>query len=320
MGNEIREECKDYYETIYIGGGTPTCLSDEQFDRLLSMIDPYANDVSEYTIEANPESLNENKINILKNHHINRISLGVQTSDNDLLKSLNRKHTFEDVVRCISLLKDNGIDNISVDLMYSLPGQTMEILKKSIDDILSLDTDHISIYSLTVEENTVFGKKNIEKLDDDTEGEMYEYIIKTLEDNGYINYEISNFARNNKISRHNLGYWNYEDFLGISAGAASKIGNRRYQITGNIHKYLEDYHIYDEDIILGKREMMFENIMMSLRTVYGLNINEFNKRYECDFREEYKEALKNELISIENGICYCTNRALLNQVLMDFMD
>ena len=158
LEKEINDNCKDQYETIYIGGGTPSCLSINQLDRLLSLIKPYSNDVIEYTIEINPESLDIDKINLLNKYHINRVSMGVQSSDNEILKNIGRRHTFEDVKKAINLLKENGINNISVDLMYSLPNQTIDILNTTIDDILSLNVPHISLYSLTIEENSVFGK------------------------------------------------------------------------------------------------------------------------------------------------------------------
>ena len=231
LEKEITGNCKDQYETIYIGGGTPSCLNDDQLDRLLCMIDPYANEVAEYTIEVNPESLNINKINIFKKHHVNRISMGVQSSDDDILKTLNRKHTFDDVRKGIKMLKENGLCNISVDLMYSLPGQDMDILKKSIEDILLLDVPHISLYSLTIEENSVFGKKGVRSLDEEIEADMYEYIDKELKRNDYIHYEVSNFCKEGYESRHNMSYWLYEDFLGLSLGASGKIRNRRYTNT-----------------------------------------------------------------------------------------
>ena len=320
LSKQIKDECNDQYKTIYIGGGTPSCLSNEELDGLLSLIDPYTNEVEEYTIEANPESLTEDKIDIIKRHHVNRVSLGVQTTDETLLKTINRHHSFDDVKNVIQMLNDKSLCNISVDLMYSLPGQTMDMLNRTIDDILSLDVPHISIYSLTVEENSVFGKKGIDKLDDDTEASMYELIIERLTDAGYINYEVSNFCKPDMYSRHNMAYWNYEDFLGLSAGAAGKLSNRRYQITGDVKRYIEDYKTYDEDILLEKEDLMFENIMMSLRTIYGLDIKMFNKLYDCDFCKIYSKGISNPLIRIENDICYCTNKALLNSVLMDFMD
>ena len=319
LEKEIKDNCKDQYETIYIGGGTPSCLSDDQLDRLLTMIDPYTKEIKEYTIEVNPESLNTNKIDIFNKHHINRISMGVQSSDDDILKTLNRKHTFNDVRSAIELLKENDLSNISVDLMYSLPGQDMDILKKTIEDILSLDVPHISLYSLTIEDNSVFGKKGVKNLDEDIEADMYEYIDKVLKENDYIHYEVSNFARKGFESMHNMGYWLYEDFLGLSLGASGKIRNNRYTNTRDFSKYLNDECIRDEDLELSIEDRKFENIMMSLRTVYGLDIERFNKKYGCDLEKEYEKGLNNHYIRIENGHLICTDLELLNNVLLDFM-
>ena len=319
LEKEIKDNCKDQYETIYIGGGTPSCLNDDQLDRLLSLIDPYIDEVKEYTIEVNPESLDTDKIDIFNRHHIDRVSMGVQSSDDGILRSLNRKHTFNDAKKAVELLKKNRLSNISVDLMYSLPGQDMDILKKTIDDILSLDVPHISLYSLTIEENSVFGKKGIRNLDEDTEADMYEYIDKVLNENGYIHYEVSNFAKEGYESMHNMGYWLYEDFLGLSLGASGKVENNRYTNTRDFKKYLNDDFIRDEDLVLSVEDQKFENIMMSLRTIHGLNIEEFNKKYGCDLEKEYEKGLKNKYIKIENGHLICSNLELLNNVLLDFM-
>ncbi|MBQ3295146.1 MAG: radical SAM family heme chaperone HemW [Erysipelotrichaceae bacterium] len=319
LKKEINDNCKDQYETIYIGGGTPSCLSDEQLERLLNMIDPYTEEVKEYTIEVNPESLDQDKIDIFKKHHINRISIGVQSSDDEILRSLNRRHSFSDVKKGIELLKKNGLDNISVDLMYSLPGQDMDILRRTVEDILELDVPHISLYSLTIEENSVFGKRGISNLDEDIEADMYEYIDKTLRENGYIHYEVSNFCKDGYESRHNMGYWLYDDFLGLSIGASGKIGNNRYTNTRDFNRYLNNEYIRDEDLELSLEDQKFENIMMSLRTIYGLDIEEFNRKYDCDLEKEYSKGLNNRYIKIENGYLICSNFELLNNVLLDFM-
>ena len=317
---QIKEQCKDNYSTIYIGGGTPTALLDDQLDFLLSLIAPYSNKVLEYTVEANPDSLSSEKAAILKSYGVNRVSLGVQTSDEKLLSSLNRHHDFRDVMSAVKILKAAGIDNISCDLMYSLPGQDMSSLERSIDDICSLDVPHISIYSLTVEENTVFGKRHIESLDEDTEADMYDMIRNKLSSLGYRQYEVSNFSKPGFESRHNLGYWDYDDFLGVSCGASSKIGGHRYTATRDIRKYISDPFCLDEDLHLDKKDQMFENIMMSLRKTDGIDIAEFNRRYDCDMRMEYAKAVSNSLIMIEDGRLRCKDLALLNQALLDFLD
>lgn len=320
LKKEIDDKCKDNYETIYIGGGTPTSLSNRQLEELLSYIEPFSKQVIEYTIEVNPETLDLDKINLFNKYGINRISMGVQTSSNELLKSLNRKHTFEDVKEKINLLKENGLVNISIDLMYSLPNQTLDILNETLDNFISLDIPHVSLYSLTVEENTVFGKKGIKSLDEDTEADMYEMIIKRLENENYINYEVSNFCKVGYESKHNIGYWKYDDFLGVSLGASSKISNHRYTNTNNFNLYFEDYNNRDEDIILSNKELMFENIMMSLRMKDGLNINEFNKKYNIDIEKEFNKAMDNTNLYIDNGYLKVKNLGILNDTLLSFMD
>lgn len=320
LSREAQDNCFNQYETIYIGGGTPSCLDLRQLKKLLNIIIPYSNEVKEYTIEINPDSFDEERLKLFKEYGINRISIGVQSGDDEILRSLNRKHSYDDVIRCVEMLKKNGLENISVDLMYSLPGQNTDILSDSIDKILKLDVPHISIYSLTIEENTVFGRNNVRPLDEDTEADMYELIVKKLEDNGYIHYEVANFAKEGYESKHNMSYWNYDDFIGLSLGASSKIGNHRYSNTRSFERYFNDENILDEDLHLDKEELMFENIMMSLRTIHGLDIEEFNQRYGCDLVERYKKGLANKHIEIIDGRLICTDLEILNSVLLDFMD
>ena len=320
LSKEIEDNCHDQFETIYIGGGTPSCLSLKQSERLLSLISPYASEVKEYTIEANPESIDSDKISLYKQYGINRISLGVQSSNDELLRSLNRAHDFKCVIDKVELLKNSGLSNISIDLMYSLPGQDMEILKQSLNDILKLDVPHLSLYSLTIEENSVFGKKGISNLDEEIEADMYELIDKVLRENGYIHYEVSNFAKKGFESKHNMGYWNYDDFLGLSVGASGKIGNNRYSNTRDLNTYLNSDNIRSEDLYLNKKDMMFENIMMSLRTIYGLDIRKFEEKYDVDIRETYEKGLENSNIKIIDNRLICDNLEVLNSVLLDFMD
>ena len=319
---EIKENCGGLYETVYIGGGTPTSLSAEELEKLLSYLDPYTKEAEEYTVEANPESLNEEKILVMKAHGVDRISLGVQTSDEGLLRLLNRRHSFADVKEKIGLLRKHGISNISADLMYSLPGQTMEILEKTLDDILLLDLPHISIYSLTVEENTLFGKRGYTPLDEDTEADMYEMIVRKLTEAGYRHYEVSNFAKEGYGSRHNLGYWRYDDFLGISMGAASKISHVRYTNTRDLDRYLSSEDIREEVTKLSEKDVMFENVMMSLRTDEGLDRREFQRRYGRDFLEVYQKAVEERRgdLLIDEDRVRAKDIALLHPLLLSFMD
>lgn len=312
----------EQYETVYLGGGTPSSLNYDQLRRLLLLLDPYTDTAVEYTLEANPESLDDEKIALLKEYGINRVSLGVQSTDCRLLKLMNRHHDLAMVSKRIEELKRNGIYNISVDLMYSLPTQTMDDLEKSISDILDLGVTHVSLYSLTVEENSVFGKLGYESLDQDVEADMYEYIENRLNDAGFVHYEVANFALPGYESKHNKGYWKYEDFRGVSCGSSSKISHRRYTITRNLERYLSDMTQLDEEVVLSKTDEMFEHIMMSLRMSEGLDIERFNSLYGTSILDHYRKAIDSNRhhLTVENGHLICTNLEMLNEILLDFMD
>lgn len=320
VSKEIIDKCKNQYKTIYIGGGTPNSLDNDELDALLSFIQPYSNQCTEYTIELNPECFNIEQINLFKKYHINRFSIGIESTHDDELKILNRKHSYQDAVNLIKILKNNGFNNISIDLMYSLPNQTMEDLSSMINNILDLDIPHISIYSLTIEDNSVFGKKGIKNLDEEQEGIMYEYIHNKLTSHGYIHYEVSNFSKKGFESKHNFGYWDYDDYLGISLSASSKIGNHRYTTTRSFYKYLDNYSNKDEDLLLSLKDLIIENTMMSLRTNKGISLTDFKFKYNLDFKEIFACALnrfKEDFVYYDDNIV-CKNMAILNHILSYF--
>lgn len=310
--------------TIYIGGGTPTALSSSELDQLLSLLDPYARMVQEYTIEINPETFDEDKAKILQKHGVNRASIGFQTSDEKLLQMMNRHHRLEDVAETMRLLRKYGIDNISLDLMYSLPTQTMESLEKSLQDAIALEPTHLSLYSLTIEPNTVFAKKGYEHLEDDIEADMYEWICNFLPKYGFVQYEISNFAKGNMISIHNCAYWNYQDFYGIGCGASGLEGSTRYDIPKNVKKYIEDSSIKDT-IELTLQEQMFEAVMMGLRLKEGMNIQLFEDRFHTSVLEVYRAQI-NKLchegkLELGGNCLRCSEDGfeILNSILLEFM-
>ncbi|MCR4950933.1 MAG: radical SAM family heme chaperone HemW [Solobacterium sp.] len=313
-------------KTVYIGGGTPTCLEHSQLERLLELLDPYVSGVQEYTAEINPETLDEEKAALLKAHGVNRASIGFQSHDPGLLRLMGRKHSAEDVRSCMDLLRDHGIRNISLDLMYSLPGQTMEILQESVRTALSFEPDHLSLYSLTIEENTVFGRKGYAPLDEETEADMYEWICRYLAEQGFEQYEISNFAREGKKSQHNLAYWHYDDFYGISCGASGKENGIRYDITKNLKEYLEEPGRRETVTELSERDQMMETLMMGLRLKEGISLDVFRERFGITFSEAYGEAEQSltakGLIECRDGSLRCTPRgyAILNSVLVEFLD
>lgn len=321
-------ESKQIYselETLYIGGGTPTCLNTMQLKHLLSLLAPYTKKIKEYTIEVNPETMSEEKIDLLKQFGINRISIGLQSTDERLLKLMNRHHDWKMVKELVERFREKGIDNLSLDCMYSLPFQTMENLLDTLNALIDLKIPHISLYSLTIEENSEFNRKNLKKLDDDTEAEMYFKACEVLEKAGYTQYEISNFALDNKRSMHNQAYWHYDDFYGISIGASGKENHRRYDNTCNFNDYFKGKWI--ENIIeLSLEDEMFEMIMMNLRLKEGISLKRFYERFHRELYEVYQNSIdlgiEKGWLMLRKGYLFATEKGypILNTVLELFLD
>ena len=312
-------------KTIYIGGGTPTCLTPNQLDRLLGMLDVHRGEDCEYTIEVNPETMTDEKADILAEHGITRASIGYQTSDEQMLKTMNRHHTAEDVRRKMDLLRSRGITNLSLDIMYSLPEQTMGDLQKSVMDALAMEPSHLSLYSLTIEEHTVFAKKGFRPCDDELEADMYEWIVQTLESHGYEQYEISNFASKGMYSRHNTAYWEYRNFHGISMGASGKESGFRYDNTKNLNEYLTD-PLKREIIELSEADEMFEMVMMGLRMKHGMSLKRFEECFGRTLLSVYEKQLdrlkKQGMLLLQDDRVCCTPKGyeILNTVLEEFLD
>lgn len=277
-------------KTIYIGGGTPTSLSDDQFEKLLAMVKPYAQKVVEFTIEANPESLTLSKIKLMKKYHVNRVSIGVESTDDNILKAINRKHTFKDVETAVKNLRENGIDNINLDLIIGLPNVSKIMLMKDIKNILTLKPNHISAYSLTVHEHTKFYLDGIVEPDDDFAFEAYKEINDILQENGYSHYEVSNWAKNGFESKHNLTYWKNERYYGVGLAASGYIGNLRYKNTTNFQDYISFKNEKEEEMVTPKDEKDYE-VMLRLRTKYGINLKEFKDKFGVDFYKEHKASI-----------------------------
>lgn len=321
---EIQEKDLGSIDTLYFGGGTPSVLSEKDFERLANCFRANLSEEFEWTVECNPDSVTDQKAALYKRLGVNRISLGVQSFEESVLRSIGRKHTVKDVYRAIELFRQNGIHNISVDLIFGLPGQKLEDLKKDLDCFFSLNLDHLSIYSLQIEENSVFGKKGISSCDEDLEADMYEYIRRECLQHGFEHYEISSYARSGKYSRHNLTYWNDSDFIGIGCGASGKENGIRYSNTNSIKSYCEKgaQPVYENESI---EERSFNAIMMALRTSFGLDLASWNQRYGMDFQNRYESILSKwmpDYLVIENGCLKTTDLGMeiLNTILIDFMD
>lgn len=323
---EIQEKLQAPLKTMYIGGGTPSALSYEQLNVLLTALDPYIQECEEYTMEANIESFSEDKIALCYRHGVNRISLGVQTLQPKLLNIIERKHTKEEVLSKIKEIKKNGIDNISIDLIYGLPEQTMTMWKEDLEEIVTnFPIEHISLYALTIEEHSKFGRMGVKNIDPEVEEDMYAFAQEYLPKHGFYQYEISNFSKQGKESKHNCMYWKYEDFYGIGCGSSGKEQHVRYDNTKNIHTYITQGSVAN-CITLNKEDEMFELIMMNLRLKKGMDLNHFKELFQVDFEEKYASVLQKQIgkgmLAISNGYIKATEKGypLLNDILIDFME
>ena len=323
----LLEEFRSYdiqkLRTLYIGGGTPTALSAPQLEVLLNGLTKNL-DLSvleELTIEANPGDLNADKIAVLKNSAVNRVSLGVQTFDDKMLKKIGRSHLEKDIYENIDRLKLAGFDNISIDLIYALPGQTMDQVKENVAKAIGLDIPHMSLYSLILENHTVFmnrmrrGKLPLPK--EELEAEMFEYIIAELERAGFEHYEISNFSKHGFESRHNLMYWDNAEYYGIGAGASGYVNGVRYKNHGPIRHYLsavEEGNARITEEHLSQKEQMEEDMFLGLRKKSGVSMARFEEKFGRSFDGLYGEIVKDlvqqGLMQIEGDRVRMTKRGL----------
>ena len=298
---EIHERGTDKYavDTVYFGGGTPSLLSSQQIGRILSAVRENfkLTDDVEVTLECNPMThLDDGKEYFSAIHRlgVNRLSLGVQSALDSELKLIGRRHSFEEAKRTFSCARESGFDNISIDLMFGIPSQTVNSLDYSLDEFISLGAEHISIYSLQLEEGTPLHRmqSRYEIADDDAVADMYLAINQRMKAAGYVHYEISNFAKEGKKSRHNSKYWRLDEYLGLGLAAHSDFGGERSENTCDLSDYLEGkYYLSGNEI--GKAEREVEFIMLGLRMKEGISKSEFYERFKIDFDEKYGEKVKN---------------------------
>lgn len=321
--------------TIYLGGGTPSILDGKNIKRIINTIkDNYTVAIgAEITIECNPGTLNTEKIEFYKKVGINRISIGLQSTNNEELKRIGRIHTFETFLESYNMLRNAGFSNINVDLMSGLPYQSLKDYESNVKKIIELNPEHISSYSLIVEEGTVLSdelKGNEDALpDEDTEREMYYLTNRLLEKAGYTRYEISNYSKNGYESRHNSSYWNRTNYLGIGLGASSLIDGVRFKNTDDLKKYLVNsgnVSLIREDIQeLSIEERMSEFMFLGLRMINGISKKEFeaefNRKYESIFGDITDKFVKMNLL-IDTGECVrLTNKGIdvCNSIMCEFL-
>lgn len=267
-------------DTVYFGGGTPSIFGVERLKKLLKTVRKSyrLSKHAEVTLEANPESARDVKaLKSLRRAGFNRISLGVQSMDDEMLRQLGRVHSAEDVRAAVQAIRKAGIQNLSLDLMYALPGQTIEHWQQTLVDTIALQPEHLSCYALKIEEGTPFAARrdSLDLADDDTQADMYLTAVKTLAQAGYTQYEISNFSREGFHSRHNAKYWQLQEYAGFGCGAHSDFGDVRYAYERDLESYLRGELRLSESNHIPARERTTEYLMLGLRTVRGISKGEF---------------------------------------------
>lgn len=280
-------------DTVYLGGGTPSLLSIGQIDRILSSLREHflIDESAEITLECNPIThLTDGKeyFSALRDLDINRLSFGIQSAVNSELKLIGRRHTFEEAQKTFFDARKSGFDNISVDLMFGIPSQTIDSLEYSLEQFIFLGAEHISIYSLQLEEGTPLYnmREKYTLADNDLVADMYEKVIFIMKNTGYNHYEISNFAKEGRESKHNSKYWRLDEYLGLGLAAHSDFAGKRQENTCDMQKYLVGEWLENESAI-SESEREFEFIMLGLRTKVGISKSEFFARFGIDFDEKY---------------------------------
>ena len=333
---EIALRCSGHkIKTVFLGGGTPTILSERYLEKLIKGI--YKNaDVSgaaEFSSEANPGTLTDTKLKLLYELGVNRLSLGLQSSSDAVLKTLGRAHSFSDFLASYASARKAGFKNINIDLIFGVPGQNLEKLKKDLREVIELKPEHVSVYNLILEAETpmfIDVKKGLLKLPgDDADAAMYYYIKDYLEKYGFVHYEISNFAITGKECKHNEIYWKNEDYIGVGAGASSKYAGKRSDNTESIEQYIVLIKKNKNAIIqsqkMGQMEEIKETVFLGLRMLEGLCLTTFKQRFGKDFfilfGKEFEKLSKLGLLKEEKGFVRLTKKGLFlsNEVFVEFV-
>lgn len=335
---EIASQAQEFndssVESIYIGGGTPSLLDPSHVTGILSAITGNFNlsrDV-EISIEANPETVTRDKLAAIRESGVNRISIGFQSLDDDVLEFLGRKHSASQAVDAFRAARKAGFDNINVDMIFGVPGQSIANWAINLEQAASLDPEHISCYGLTIEPGTALEREialgTVGAPDEDLQADMLIYTIESLADSGYEHYEISNYSKPGKRCRHNLAYWNNDDYIGFGAGAHSKIGNKRFYNIAKPGEYIKAIdlgnHVADT-INLSIEDIMSETVFLGLRKIDGLELKEFEACFGQTIFDVYgaqvNELLEDGLIENRNGSLRLTHRGLLlgNEVFSRFV-
>ena len=314
--------CGEYIETLYIGGGSPSCLSLEELSFLFEIISIFKlRDNYEFTVEVNVSDITEEKMSLFKKVGVNRLSIGVETINDKFLSFLNRDHTRSQVYEKIGIAK-KYFSNINIDLMYAFPNETMEDLYNDLKFIYDVNPVHVSIYSLIIEPHTKIYIDGVKSIDEELDSSMYYNIIKSLREHGYNHYEISNFSKKGFESRHNLCYWNNDEYYGFGLGASGYVNSYRYTNTRNLNSYFEGNYKYINEFITNDVKMENE-LIFGLRKTSGVSINTFREKYLLDIEQIFDiiDLVNNNMLKIEEGYIFIPEDKLYisNSILVNFI-
>ena len=320
--------------TIFIGGGTPSVLEADELECLLKEVAKLnmAKDI-EYSMECNPGNLTEEKLEVMKKYGVNRISMGLQAKQDNLLKGLGRIHNYKTFKENFLLAKKVGFNNINVDLMFGLPNQRLNEWEETLREIISLEPAHISAYSLIIEEGTTFynlyENDKLKLPTEEEERKMYHLAKEILEENGFNQYEISNYAKEGKECRHNLAYWNMDNWIGVGSASASYINGKRIKNISSVEEYINSINergeAVEEIINNSKNDNMEEFMFMGLRKINGIDENEFKKRFGMNINDVYGEILNKYidegLLIRESGRIFLSEKGIeiSNVIMADFL-
>jgi len=335
LNKEILHKAHQYtVNSIFIGGGTPSYLNNSSLEKLLATLNKLnLKENIEFTVECNPGTLDKKNLTIMKKYNVNRISMGLQSTKNSVLKEIGRIHSYEEFRNNYFLARECGFDNINVDLMFGLPNQTFEDWKKSLEEVATLEPAHISAYSLIIEEGThfydLYKNDKLNLPDEDKERLMYLATKEILNKYGYHQYEISNFAKIGKECFHNKVYWKCDEYLGLGVSASSFIDKKRIKNIDDIQDYIDkikkNEDVTEEIHINDINDNMEEFIFMGLRMIEGIEINEFKERFNKDIYEVYRDIInkniKKELLICSSGRLFLSPKGMeiSNYVMSDFI-
>ena len=319
---ETKKYNNDILKTVYIGGGTPSCLNTKQLQKLFNITSIFnLEDNYEFTMEFNIEDIDEGKLILATKNRVNRISIGIETINEKFYSLINRHNYKKDIIEKIKLCK-KYFKNINIDLMYAFPNETIEDLQNDLKFVLDLDVQHISIYSLILEKNTKLYIYKTKPISTELESDMYYYLINLLKKNGYNHYEISNFCKNGYESIHNLNYWNNNEYYGFGLGASGYIDKVRYTNTRSINNYINGKFVFEKEKI-SKKIQMEEELICGLRKIRGVNKKTFKEKYNIELESVFdiKKLVKDGLIKEENEYIFIPKEKLYisNSIIVNFI-